>query len=94
MSDLNTVPVPQDGFCIREIGEETVFLANKGDVIHSLDEIGTFIWRAIDGTKSLSEIADLICREYEVGDEAARKDLLAFVNELAEKKIVAMEPAG
>ena len=32
----------------RTVGDETVFLAPAGDLIYSLDPVGTFIWQQID----------------------------------------------
>jgi len=91
LSDLNTVPVPNDGFCVRELGGETIFLAAKGDVIHSLDEVGSFIWKAVDGRNSLEVILKKITEEYEIDHATAKADLLAFVRELAAKNLLKLD---
>ncbi len=93
MSDLKDVPVQTEGFCVRVLGEETIFLARKGDVIHSLDAVGSFIWQTMDGSRTLAEIIDLICTEYEVPREVAEADLLAFADEMLAKDLVTLEPA-
>jgi len=91
MVNLDMIPVPGDSFCVREIGEETIFLAESGDELHCLDEVGTFIWKAIDGQRSLADILDRVCDEYEVSREAAQRDLTRFIRELAEKGIVTLK---
>lgn len=88
MTSLETVLVPAESYCVREIGEETIFLSNSGDQIHVLDEVGTFVWKEIDGRRPLGEILDRICAEYDVSRETAERDLLRFVEELTEMGLV------
>jgi len=88
MVSLETVPVAVDKYTVREIAEETIFMADEGDELHTLDEVGSFIWKAIDGNKSLLTILNEICDEYDVERTVAENDLMKFINELAEKGIV------
>ncbi|MBN1291295.1 MAG: PqqD family protein [Candidatus Latescibacteria bacterium] len=88
MVSLNAIPLRNDSFAVREIGEETVFFADKGDELHTLNEIGAFIWNTIDGKRMLHEILDCIVDEYEVSKEIAEKDMLHFISELETKGII------
>ena len=88
MENLGAVPVPAEGLTIRQIGNETIILTEEGEELHTLDETGTFVWKAIDGNKSLSRILDLICVEYEVSHDGARDDLFMFVEALKGKGII------
>ena len=88
MKNLRAVPVPAEGLTIRQIGNETIILAEAGEELHTLDETGTFVWSAIDGKKSLSQILDLICVEYEVTHDRAGDDLFVFVEALKGKGII------
>ena len=90
MVTLDNIPVPCDGFAIRELGNEIIFIADAGDELHSLDETGTFIWRNIDGSNSLSIILESICDEYEVERSRAEKDLKKFIRKLKEKGLVVL----
>jgi len=91
MPALNDVPIPSDSFCVRELGEETIFLTEKGDQLHCLDAVGSFIWREMDGKQSLGDIVQAICAEYAVEQPTAEKDLLRFAAALAEKGIIRLE---
>lgn len=91
MIHLQSIPIPGDSFCVREIDEEVIFLAESGDEIHSTDEVGAFVWKAIDGKRSFEDILDLVCKEYEVERDIAQADLERFVDEMAEKGIVKLE---
>ena len=88
MITMDSIPVPADSFSVRKLGEETIILAQEGESIHSLDEVGTFFWETIDGKRSLGEILPLICAEYDADEEIIRADLLDFIADLAEKGIL------
>jgi hypothetical protein len=82
MIGIDSVLVPADGYCVREVGGETILLAATGEAIHVLDEVGTFIWRQIDGRRSLDEIVEQLCADYEVDRSTAVADLVSFAGEL------------
>lgn len=84
----DTIPVSNDTFTVREIGEEIIFLNEKGDMLHTLNEVGSFLWKCIDGTKSVGNILKLMCDEYDVSCDKAEKDLITFLGELTTKKII------
>jgi len=86
--DLHLIPVPNQDFSVREIGEETVFLAESGDQVLSLNEMGSYIWQQMDGNHSLRDILDIICHEYEVEEAQARQDLQLFVEQLLNEKLI------
>ncbi|MBN2735570.1 MAG: PqqD family protein [Spirochaetales bacterium] len=86
--DINSVFIVKDDFCVREIARETVLLSETTDHIHNLDEMGTFIFRLIDGKNSLDDILTVLCNDYAVDYEIAKADLLSFIQELQDKDIV------
>lgn len=90
--DLHLIPVPNQDFSVREIGEETVFLAESGDQVLSLNEMGSYIWQQMDGNHSLRDILDIICHEYEVEEPQARQDLQLFVEQLLNEKLIDLRP--
>jgi hypothetical protein len=71
----------------REIAGETVIVPIKsrpGDLnsIYTLNELGTMIWKLIDGETSVSQIMEAVCREYDVPPDEAQKDIFAFLTDL------------
>ena len=88
MTTLDTVYVQSDGLTVREVGEEMIFLSGNGDMLHTVNEVGAFIWKCIDGSRSAADVLKLICDAYEVTPEKAEEDLAAFLKELREKKLV------
>ena len=91
MMDLLAVPMPSDSFCVREVGDETVFLTESGTEVLSLNAVGSFVWQQVDGNHSLQDIVDLICDEYDVEAEQAETDLRRFVTELAGHKLLTVK---
>lgn len=73
---------------VREIGDGLVIMAPAGNVTHSLEDIGAFIWQQLDGEMSLGAILDAITTEYEVERGVAEADLQVFINELLSTNII------
>ncbi|MEZ4388874.1 MAG: PqqD family protein [Candidatus Krumholzibacteriia bacterium] len=91
--DLHLTPMPNQDFCVRQVGEETVFLAESGDQVLSLNEMGSYIWQQMDGNHTLRDILDIICHEYDVEAAQARQDLQLFVEQLLAEKLITLEDA-
>jgi hypothetical protein len=90
MASLATIPTPTEEYCVRELADEMVFLSLKGDRVHVLQGVGTFIWRSIDGQRSGRELLELILAEFEVAPAVAEAELLEFLTELSDKGLVAL----
>ncbi len=88
MSNFARIPVRNPEFGARAVDDETVFLSPAGDEIHSLDEVGTFIWHQIDGQRTVADILTALLAEYEVAEADARADLDGFIEELAARKLI------
>jgi Coenzyme PQQ synthesis protein D (PqqD) len=79
----------------RKIENEYILVPIKSnaaelDYIYTLNEVGARIWELIDGTRTVGDIRDIICSEYEVTPETAVADLDALLAELAVLSTVAM----
>ena len=79
----------------RRIGDETIIVPISSgvgdlDAIYTLNDLGSRIWRLIDGATPIMDIVETIHREYEVSIEAARRDVVEFLEELALRKLITM----
>lgn len=52
------------------------------DSIYTLNEVGTSIWKLIDGARSVEQIVEEISNEYEVSSDEAAKDVFEFLTTL------------
>jgi len=73
----------------RMLGGCMMIMSARDSSLFSLNEIGSLIWNAADGSTSLDTIVqNLICSEFDVPFAEARADAEAFVSELAEHDIL------
>jgi hypothetical protein len=67
----------------RKVAGEMVVLSADDSSLYVFNGIGTAVWEAVDGRTPISAIVeDVICREYEVDPERARRDVEEFVGAL------------
>lgn len=59
-----------------------------------LDETATFIWRRLDGTATVGQIAEALAAEYDVDAETALADVIELVSDLVECEVVEFVPSG
>ena len=72
----------------RVIDGEAVIVEPGRGLVNVVNGVGTRVWEWMDGVRSLDDIARLVCDEFEVTPEEATRDILEFVNELIENKLV------
>ena len=68
-------------------GEKVMMSIQQGEY-YGLGKTGSFIWDHIEQPISIKELADLITEKYEVGREQCLQDILPFLNDLEEKKLI------
>ena len=61
---------------------EAVILGLEDGVYYGLDGAGVRIWELVQQPAVLEDVANAICREFDVGREAAMTDLLALADDL------------
>ena len=78
----------------REIDGETVIISPADNVMHELNETGSFIWRQIDGRCSAADIAGMLAAEYEVPSEDALADTKALLQQLVSYQLLVLAGAA
>jgi hypothetical protein len=58
------------------------------DSIYTLNEVGSTIWRLIDGSTSLSQIIEAVCEGYDVNYEEAERDVSAYLDDLQQAALI------
>jgi methyltransferase-like protein len=66
----------------RELDGEAVLLSPSAGSSYNLNQVGTFIWKMLDGQHSPEDIATALCQCYEVEYEQARQDIERLLIEL------------
>jgi len=88
MLNLKSVPVADSNYVVRDIGDETILISKKENLMHTLEGVGIVIWKNIDGEKNLGLILENICSEFEVDEKDAERDLFRFITELVNTGLI------
>ncbi len=79
--------IQDQGVVTRQIAGETVLVPIRSgaadlDFIYTSNDMGTTIWESLDGEKSVDQIVETVCREYDVPAEEATQDVMDFLSAL------------
>jgi hypothetical protein len=72
----------------RSVGDEIVALDISDSTYLAVGAVGARIWPCLAEGTSLDEIVGIVVAEFEVDEETARRDLQAFLDELAERDLI------
>ena len=70
------------------IDNETVMMSLERDEYYGLDEIATDIWNLLGEPRSAEEILDNLDERFETDRETIATDLMAFLNDMVESKVL------
>ena len=91
---LTGIYAPSQDIVAREIEGEMIIVpltSGIGDIeeqLFSLNATGRVIWKYLDGKNSLQEVVGLIVEEFDAPDGEIENDVVGFVTELLNRKIV------
>jgi hypothetical protein len=85
LTDKVSVP-PQ--VVARAVGKETVLLHLASGTYFGLDPVGSRIWQLMEKNNTLAEVCSVMIEEYEVSREELERDVLALLQQLADKQLV------
>ena len=91
---LNKVFKKQDDIVSREIAGESILVPIRGKLadmqrIFSLDPVAEYIWRQLDGRRTLNEVSSGVLETFDVKKEQAEADLMEFIDELLAAELIA-----
>jgi len=67
------------------VGEEAVLVKSRDGEIITLNPAASLVWDRLDGEKGHGELAEEVCRKFEVDMETAQKDAKKFLTDLEKK---------
>jgi len=77
-----------EGIVWRVIDDEVVVLSPLNVSMHALTGCGSRIWELIEQESEGPAIIATICREYEVEPDQAEKEIIGFIQGLAEHGMI------
>ena len=88
--DTTRVTPSPDAICTMVDGEAVVLHLGNG-FYYSLNPVGATIWEEFSKGHTMSEIVDTVCKEFEVTQDVATKDLADLMADLSKEGLVLPE---
>lgn len=88
LSPDKTVPVPRLGLRVRNV-RGTILLAWQETFLELADVAG-FLWRQLDGVRTVDELVSLVAAEYEADPAEVAEDVQAVLADLVQAGFIAL----
>lgn len=93
MTGLKSILSHSPSVVTRKTGSEYVLVPVTNNIadmnsVYTLNETGAFIWKQIDGKKSVAEIIEVLTGEYDIIREDAENDVFEFISNLEKYLII------
>ncbi|MFL5620144.1 MAG: PqqD family protein [Gemmatimonadaceae bacterium] len=70
------------------LGDETVILGMGDGVYYGLDAAGARVWALLATPRRVAELVSTITQEFDVRADVCERDVLALLEELAERQLI------
>jgi hypothetical protein len=77
-----------------DLADKVVVLDLESGMYYGLDAVGARIWNLIQEPKVVSDVRDLLLKEYQVDPDRCEYELLAFLHEMAVHGLVEVQDAA
>lgn len=71
-----------------EMDGELVMMGQEQGEYVALREVAASIWRLLEEPRTLDDLVDAVCHEYQVAVEDCRPDVVAFLDDLRVRRLV------
>jgi hypothetical protein len=85
---LDSVAVASSELVSANLDGEVIILGFRSGSYYSLNQVGVFVWDLLKEPRKASEIRDAIFAEYDVELPQCETDLLALLEELADRQLI------
>ena len=88
MDEPKRCPIPHPDLISRSVDDELVIVRPADGQIRVLNSVGALVWRLMDGQQTVSDLANLVCAEYQVSFLDAKNDIRTFLDPLVMNGLV------
>lgn len=88
MLNINSVISKKEDAVMAELDGKVVIMSIENGQYYALDEIGTDIWKSIEGSIAVKSIVEQLVQEYKVSEERCIEDLIAFLQSIESKGLI------
>jgi hypothetical protein len=91
--NLATVVCASPNEVSSRVGDEAAILDLDAGVYYALDPVGARIFELLQQPARLGDVVSTLLVEYEIDEETLRRDVLGFVSDLHDKRLVVLADA-
>ena len=73
-----------------EIDGQIVMMSMENDAYFGMENVASRIWKLIENPVSVNELCQKLIEEYDVSELQCQADVIQFLQEMAEKKVVSI----
>jgi hypothetical protein len=88
MIDERAKPLIRRDLVWRKVDGEVVVISPDNKSLHILNDVGSRIWTLLDGENDLADILAVLSAEYQGTGDAAKKDLVEYLENLRLLKLL------
>jgi hypothetical protein len=88
-----SIPAPHPEVVGRILQDEAVLVHPQRGTVKVLNEVGAFIWSALDGKRAAGALAELVFERFDVARAQAEADTLEFLEALLTRGLITVEPS-
>jgi hypothetical protein len=85
---MDSTIVGDTNIVFNEMDGETIMMSIENGEYYGINSIGSRIWKLLETPKAASEICDALLPDFDVTREQCAKDVLLFLNRMAEKGVI------
>ena len=95
---MHAIPRLSPGAGVQRAGDRLLAVSPDAhlhtfeDEAGEVSEVAERIVELINGQRTVGDIVSVVCEEFEVEPEVCRRDTVAFLRQLVEKKVLVLEP--
>lgn len=89
----NSLISRRDGWIVAWVDESLIMMHAESKFYLNLTGSGGRIWELLESPRSVSDLCETLGREFEIEPEAARSEVLAFLDQLFLRKAVDVHPS-
>ena len=94
---MASICVPSEDVVAREIEGDMIIvplvagIGDADDELYTLNETGKAIWQALDGQKTLAQVAESLTHEFADPSDELSADVLGFATEMVQRGILTVK---
>ncbi len=83
----------QPGFTLKEVADSFVIVPTGSNIVDfsamiTINETGAFLWECLKEDVTQQQLADMLCKEYDIDMDTALSDVKEFTEALKERKVI------